>query len=181
MKKYNKEIFKQKAITIHKNKYDYSKVNYINSLTKVIIICKKHGEFKQTPNNHWRGQDCSKCSHSSYSKAQISWLNKIANAKNIYIQHAENEGEKKIIINKNKSFYVDGYSLQNNTIYEFHGDFWHGNPKIFNPNKINSVNKIKYGQLMKNTLHKEMLLTKFLKNKYNYECIWEYQYNKIIK
>jgi len=33
--------FIKKANAIHKNKYDYSKVNYINSITKVIIICKQ--------------------------------------------------------------------------------------------------------------------------------------------
>ena len=41
-----------KANKIHKNKYDYSHVNYINSTTPVIIICKQHGEFNQTPDIH---------------------------------------------------------------------------------------------------------------------------------
>ena len=51
--KTTKELIKQ-FNKIHRNKYDYSKVEYINSRTKVIIICKKHGEFSQTPNNHLR-------------------------------------------------------------------------------------------------------------------------------
>jgi hypothetical protein len=46
---------------IHGDKYDYSKVNYINSSTKINIICPEHGEFKQTPNNHKMGQGCAKC------------------------------------------------------------------------------------------------------------------------
>lgn len=46
---------------IHGDKYDYSKVNYINSSTKVTIICPIHGEFGQTPNNHKSGQGCFKC------------------------------------------------------------------------------------------------------------------------
>lgn len=37
--------FVEKAQNIHGNKYDYSKVNYINSHTKVCIICPEHGEF----------------------------------------------------------------------------------------------------------------------------------------
>lgn len=41
--------------------YDYSKVEYINSETKVCIICPKHGEFWQTPHNHLHGQGCMKC------------------------------------------------------------------------------------------------------------------------
>jgi hypothetical protein len=43
------------------DKYNYSKVNYIGSKQKVEIICKKHGSFFQTPNNHLKGQDCPKC------------------------------------------------------------------------------------------------------------------------
>ena len=53
--------FIKKAIIVHKNKYDYSKVNYINNNTKVIIICKTHGEFKQMPTNHLMGANCYYC------------------------------------------------------------------------------------------------------------------------
>lgn len=38
---------------IHKYRYNYSKVNYINSKTKVIIICENHGEFSQYPRHHY--------------------------------------------------------------------------------------------------------------------------------
>lgn len=55
------EGFIEKAISIHGNKYDYSKVEYINSTTKVKIICPIHGEFEQTPKNHLKGQGCPKC------------------------------------------------------------------------------------------------------------------------
>ncbi len=48
-------------INIHGTRYDYSKVNYINSKRKVEIICKEHGPFLQTPNNHLKGQNCKKC------------------------------------------------------------------------------------------------------------------------
>ena len=46
---------------IHGNKYDYSKVNYINNITKVKIICPDHGIFEQKPTNHKIGQGCPKC------------------------------------------------------------------------------------------------------------------------
>ena len=52
MKKSNTEDFVKSAKSIHGNKYDYSKVEYINSYTKVCIICPKHGEFWQTPKDH---------------------------------------------------------------------------------------------------------------------------------
>ena len=48
------EIFIQKAKSVHGNKYDYSLVEYVNSATKIKIICPIHGIFEQTPNNHLR-------------------------------------------------------------------------------------------------------------------------------
>lgn len=42
----------------HGDLYDYSKVDYKNSSTKVCIICQKHGEFWQTPNDHLDGCGC---------------------------------------------------------------------------------------------------------------------------
>ena len=56
------ETFIQKAIITHGDKYDYSKVKYIKAIEKVIIICKEHGEFWQTPNKHLGKSGCSKCS-----------------------------------------------------------------------------------------------------------------------
>jgi len=55
------KIFIDKTILKHNNKYDYSLVNYINSYTKVIIICPIHGSFSQIPNNHLRGSGCIDC------------------------------------------------------------------------------------------------------------------------
>ena len=64
------EIFVQKAQKIHGDKYDYSKVEYKDSSTKVCIIChekdkygNEHGEFWQTPNKHLSGHGCLACSH----------------------------------------------------------------------------------------------------------------------
>lgn len=58
-----KAKFIEKAKNRHGDKYDYSKVEYINSTTKVCIICKEHGEFWQTPQGHARGQGCPKCAN----------------------------------------------------------------------------------------------------------------------
>jgi hypothetical protein len=60
---FNTKTFIEKAREIHGNKYDYSKVEYVNSQTKVCIICPKHGEFWQIPNAHLQGNGCLKCSY----------------------------------------------------------------------------------------------------------------------
>ena len=44
-KRLNIEGFIKRSNVIHHNKYDYSKVEYVNSSTKVCIICPIHGEF----------------------------------------------------------------------------------------------------------------------------------------
>jgi len=56
-----KQIFIEKAKQIHGDKYDYSKVNYINNRTKICIICPIHGEFWQRPYSHLQGKGCIYC------------------------------------------------------------------------------------------------------------------------
>ena len=59
--KFTTKTFIQKAIEIHGNKYDYSRVNYITSKDNVTIICHKHGMFSQRANHHLLGSGCKKC------------------------------------------------------------------------------------------------------------------------
>jgi|LakMenE18May11ns_1017448.scaffolds.fasta_scaffold9936752_4 hypothetical protein len=59
--KLTQEQFINKASKKHNNFYDYSLVNYVNAVTKVKMICPKHGEFEQQPNNHLFGQGCLSC------------------------------------------------------------------------------------------------------------------------
>ncbi len=59
----NNDTFTENAKKIHGDKYDYSKVEYINAKTKVCIICTVHGEFWQKPNNHLNGCGCPKCAN----------------------------------------------------------------------------------------------------------------------
>jgi hypothetical protein len=53
--------FITKATSQHGDKYDYSLVDYVNSQTKVKIICADHGQFEQNPKHHSRGRGCYKC------------------------------------------------------------------------------------------------------------------------
>ena len=74
--KVDKEEFIKRSQEIHKNengtpKYDYSKVKYVNMSTKVCIICKKHGEFWQTPAKHTNGRGCPKCANEIRNKNKI--------------------------------------------------------------------------------------------------------------
>ena len=68
---YNTNTFIEKANIVHKAKYDYSLVNYINSKTKINIICKNHGVFKQESASHLMGFGCPKCKGEILRKARI--------------------------------------------------------------------------------------------------------------
>ena len=69
------EQFIQEAIQVHNHKYDYSKVEYVNSKTKVCIICPEHGEFYQTPLHHLNGSNCPKCTF-HYTKTTQEFIDK---------------------------------------------------------------------------------------------------------
>jgi very-short-patch-repair endonuclease len=61
---FTQEQFIQKAKEIHVDKFDYSKVNYINSHTHIIVICNTCGIiFTQLPNSHLQGYGCDNCAH----------------------------------------------------------------------------------------------------------------------
>jgi Zn finger protein HypA/HybF involved in hydrogenase expression len=61
-KKLTKEIFIERSIEKHGSIFDYSKVIFKNTKTKVEIICNDHGSFYQPPGNHMMGQQCPSCS-----------------------------------------------------------------------------------------------------------------------
>lgn len=169
--------FITKANTIHKNIYDYNKTCYNSTREKVIITCKIHGDFEQVPNDHLNGNGCQKCSMGNYSKICIEWLNNIMKKENIFIQHAENIGEKEIIIN-NKKVKFDGYCEKTNTVYELYGCFFHGNPNIYKSTDINPLNKKTYGELYNDTIKREEIIKK---EGYKLITIWESDYYKIRK
>lgn len=65
------ENFVTNAIETHGTRYDYSKVVYVNALTKVKILCSNHGEFYQTPNRHISGNGCPKCARYDRAKMRL--------------------------------------------------------------------------------------------------------------
>ena len=60
----DREYFIEKANDIHNGTYNYGKLVYDKSWTKVEIVCRKHGAFYQTASNHLTGQGCPKCNRS---------------------------------------------------------------------------------------------------------------------
>ena len=80
--------------------------------------------------------------------------------------------EFKIKIN-NKTYRVDGFCEKTNTIYEFLGDYWHGNPKLYKNNKLNKTKNITFGKLFNKTMRR---IEEFISSGYNVIYIWESDY-----
>jgi hypothetical protein len=75
----------------------------------------------------------------------------------------------KIKVN-NKLIKFDGFDPKTNTVYEFHGSMWHGDPRVYKSTDINPVNKKLYGDLYSDTLKREELIKKL---GYNLIIMWE--------
>ena len=60
-RKLTREEFIERSTKIHGRLYDYSKVDYVNNQTNVIISCSIHGDFQMLPSNHLAGRGCRYC------------------------------------------------------------------------------------------------------------------------
>jgi|GEM_PF-952947 len=71
-RKLSQNEFIERLIEIHGNKFDYSDTFYINTRTKISVICKNHGEFQILPDNHLKGQGCVKCAQENHKLTHIN-------------------------------------------------------------------------------------------------------------
>lgn len=163
-KKSNKEEFANKANIVHNGIYDYAKVEYINSMTKVEIVCPKHGSFWQTPTDHLSGYGCPIC---KASHGELSIKNFLDSKKIIYQSQYSVHLDKQMFSRNNLK--VDFYLPYYNAFIEFNGiqhykynSFFHRDKDTFKiqierdkrlkeyckKNKINLI-VIKYNQINK--------------------------------
>jgi len=73
---HTKSTFVEKSRVVYEDKYDYSLVEYINSSTRVKIICPIHGIFEQKPVEHTRGYGCVKCSWDNTRTTQLDFVSR---------------------------------------------------------------------------------------------------------
>ncbi len=99
------------------------------------------------------------------SKKETLWIDSLNNL-NIIRQHCFEDLQ----------IVVDGYDPTTNTVYLFHGDFWHGNPKIYELTNMNPRAKKTFGNLYQNTLDYEK---KIIYAGYELVIMWESDYDKI--
>lgn len=141
----SKEEFEAESRTVHGDRYEYNLVEYVNNYSPVSIKCKKHGVFEMSPKDHLIYQrGCTKCFPGNRSWAETAWLDQLG---------IPYENRQKRITASGKTFLVD--ALVGNTVYEFWGDFWHGNPKRYNLDDKNTKCNKTYRELYENTVKKK--------------------------
>lgn len=167
-KRLGQEEFIEKSKKIHQYIDDLSNVQYIDCRTPIELICPKHGSYKIIPNNYLSGRRCSKCSaNTSYkANAYLSYISLLI--PDIKIEH----------LISNTRYWADGFDPLTNTIYEFHGDFWHGNPALYNSEDINPVTGTTFGELYVKTVKKR---EKCISLGYKYIEVWENEWLKGIQ
>jgi hypothetical protein len=133
------------------------------SRKKVWWKCNNGHEWETSIVHRKNGRTCPYCSV-SISKASQEWLNSLGI-----------ELREKIIKCGSKKYKVDGLDVENNIVYEFFGDFWHGNPKIYKSDDINLVIKKTFGQLYIKTIER---INELEKCGYKVVFIWESDWKK---
>jgi len=156
------EQYIEEVNKIHDNIYDYSLLIYSGSSEKITVKCKKcNNLFFPSAGNHRRGTGCPKC-FDIISKDELEFL------RHFNIPDTRNNRQKYI-----KPFKVDGYDDKTNTIYEFLGDYWHGNPSKYNSKYINQRCKKTANELYNSTF---VRLNKLKGMGYNLKYIWEHDW-----
>jgi G:T-mismatch repair DNA endonuclease (very short patch repair protein) len=96
----------------------------------------------------------------------------IANKNNLNIKSAKNDGEFQI-----GKYYVDGLHAETNTVYEFHGCYFHGCPRCFRPESFNEIQQT----LMSNVYNRHKNRIDFIKTKCSKLVeIWECEFYVVL-
>jgi len=168
MNRLSNPVFITRAREIHGDLYDYSLIDYHRADQKIKIICKKHGIFKQTPDSHWAGGGCNYC-RGRVSKKETQWLDQLGVAK----KHRQTT----LTMSSGKRYHADAYIPETNTVYEFNGDYWHGNPNKYKSEDLNKITGISFGELFENT---QIKLKTLIENGYNIVSIWESDFKNTV-
>lgn len=113
-----KEVLERFSVA-HGDRYDYSKVKITNINSKAIIICKQHGEFKQTVSKHFSGQGCPFCTLTPQSKQELMINFELQQ----FFPRINPRGYKTRV--DGKLWSIDIYLPSINLGIEFDGHYWH--------------------------------------------------------
>ena len=164
------EIIRNRCQEVWGEAYDYSKTTWENVNTKIKVRCFIHGYFQIDFYNHvGLKRGCRKCGYRMRQK-QDEWL---------LHENIPNDDEHREVTIKFKDgtrVYSDGYIKKTKTVYEFWGDYWHGNPKFHLPDT--KIGNKTAAEVYKATMIKR---AKYKENGYNLVEIWEHEWDELKK
>lgn len=138
----DKDTFIEKAKRIHNDRYDYSKVEYVNAHTKVCIICPEHGEFWQIPNNHLNGNGCPLCKNRKIGDGLRDTVEDFTKKSN---EIHDITDCLKALSPQQRNREIDVYIPSLNLGIEYNGLHWHserlGKDKNYHLDKLNKCNE----------------------------------------
>lgn len=164
----NTEIFHKKLKRLYGDTIDVSDAIFDNMNANVLITCTKHQEkFEVKTYKLYTGAIvCKRCAYRKgfVSKKEIDWLDKLQ----IPINNRQ-----KCIMNGKRKYLVD--ALVDKTIYEFYGEYWHGDPRVYPERSfVNRTMEKTMDQLYEETIEREFELHKL---GYEVKFVWEYDWN----
>ena len=163
------EEFVKRSKAIHgEETYCYDQITSIkNTKSKVTLTCNEcSNTFEQNVGNHIVGTGCPSCCNGrSISDSEREWLDHLGVPESNRHIHVKLPTRRVI---------VDG--IIDNIVYEFYGDYWHGNPNIYGRDEINKKVKLTFGELYDKTMVREQLLRE---NGYQLVTIWEDEWYKL--
>ena len=111
------------------------------------------------------------------NKAQL-WLKYLSFSQKIFIEHSKNKGEIRL-----ENYFGDGYHRESNTIFEFHGCFWHGCPLCFSSNTFNKIKQQTMGFIYLKHLERISIIKKLILNSKEIKLIeiWEHEWDQMTK
>lgn len=165
--------------------FDYTTAKFDSDNRKIILKCKIHGEFSQWIQNLLKANKslfgCPFCSKETQYDRNITNLEKarIALQKSGLSGKWVSKSETKWLDDlgiyhrqvwlENVKYRVDGFDYDTNTVYLYHGQFWHGCPTTYDPEMQHPILKIKMKDLYEKTMHYE---TKIKNAGYNLITKW---------
>lgn len=158
------EEFENEAHQKFDGKYQYPE-KYIECDTKIRIVCPIHGDFFQTPYIHLRSKGCPCCARTQISIGEKEWLE--------YLNVPNTKETRQVYHRIGKlQFRFDGFDPESKTVFEYYGDYWHGNINLpkFAKNKVHPVSKKTYGELYDRTMERKKILED---NGFKVVFIWE--------
>jgi hypothetical protein len=162
---YIKDFIERANKIHHRYNYSYEKTIYRGMNEKIAVTCPIHGDFEILARYFIdKKRGCKKCSlkDNNKSKKEMDWLDSLKIP----------DKDRNVLINFGDRYYnIDGVDYENKIFYEFYGDFFHGNLKIYPRDFVNPLLNETYGSLYDKTMKREKFILE--KSDYKLVSIWE--------